>query len=104
MKIFHESVSVEQLTNSQFTFYSDHFKDEILIYFYDSTYFAISTFCPHFGGPLKLESGKISCHWHGWEFGMKTHKCVNRKVDLAPRMYKVNLEKNILKISYENNI
>ena len=40
-------------------YFSKIFNDEILIYKVNEEFFAISTFCPHFGGPLEIKDGKI---------------------------------------------
>ena len=68
-------------------FFSEVFNDEIIIYRKDQKLFAISGFCPHFGGPLAVESRKISCFWHNWQFDLESHKCVNQQVSIKLQSY-----------------
>lgn len=68
---------------------SEVFQDEILIYELNQTLYAISGFCPHFGGPLELEDDKIHCYWHDWDFDLRKHNCLNKKVNLSIRQYKI---------------
>ena len=72
-----------------YKYMSEVFQDEILIYELNQTIFAISGFCPHFGGPLELKDDKIHCHWHGWDFDLRKHNCLNKKVNLSIRQYKI---------------
>ncbi len=42
---------------------------------------ALGNVCPHKGGPLSegvIESGRLVCPWHGWEFVLSNGRCVNR--------------------------
>ena len=72
-------------------FFSTVFNDEIIIYQKDQKLFAISGFCPHFGGPLSVEESKINCFWHDWSFDPETLKCVNKKINIRLRSYGVKL-------------
>lgn len=72
-----------------YKFISKIFQDEILIYELDQNLFAISGFCPHFGGPLELKDNKIHCYWHDWNFDLRKHNCLNKKVNLSIRQYKI---------------
>jgi len=84
-------VSLNLLENDQYKFYSEVFVDELLIYMHENEYFAISTFCPHFGGPLVVSSGKLNCYWHDWDFHLAEHHCINRKIDVKAKRYKVKI-------------
>lgn len=64
-------------------YFSKIFNDEIMIYKVNKEFFAISTFCPHFGGPLEIKEGKINCYWHDWDFDSKSHFCTNRQVKIS---------------------
>jgi len=72
-----------------YKYMSEVFQDEILIYELNQTIFAISGFCPHFGGPLELKDDKIHCYWHDWAFDLRKHNCLNKKVNLSIRQYKI---------------
>ena len=72
-----------------YKYISEVFMDEILIYELDQNLFAISGFCPHFGGPLEVKGGKIHCFWHDWNFDLRKHNCLNKKVNLSVRPYKI---------------
>ena len=83
-----ETCTFEKLPH---TFFSTVFNDEIIIYQKDQKLYAISGFCPHFGGPLAVETSKIHCFWHNWKFDLKTHKCVNQEVNIKLQSYGVEL-------------
>lgn len=41
---------------------------------------AMEGVCPHRGGPLgeaTVESGVAVCPWHGWQFEVRTGRCLN---------------------------
>ena len=88
--------------NTGYIFDSKVFKDEILIYCSDGNFFAVSSFCPHFGGPLEYTSGDIRCYWHGWKFDLKSQKCINREVNCRLKNYRVEIQNNIIEIFYGN--
>ena len=73
------------------TFFSKVFNDEIIIYQKEQKFYAISGFCPHFGGPLNVESSKINCFWHNWSFDLETHKCINQRFSRKLRSYGIEL-------------
>jgi len=91
---------LSDLKQDQHKFFSDVFVDELLVYKHENEYFAISTFCPHFGGPLVLAEGKLNCYWHDWDFHLTEHHCINRRIDVKAKRYKVQLiSDNTLEIS-----
>lgn len=54
------------------------YKNEILIYNSGSAYHVFSSFCPHFGGPLKIKNGRLHCHFHDYYFSLHDGSCENR--------------------------
>ena len=49
--------------------------EKIAIYNVDGEFFAISSICPHEGGPLergRLEGYALTCPWHLWTFDIRT--------------------------------
>ena len=77
--------------DNTYRFMSIVFSDEIYVYHFTDKYYAISGFCPHFGGPLTLKNHKIECLWHGWEFHPENFNCTNHQVNCALKEYKVSL-------------
>ncbi len=52
---------------------------EIAIFKINSQLFAIDNQCLHMGGPLSeglLENDNITCPLHGWQFDVKSGKCI----------------------------
>jgi nitrite reductase/ring-hydroxylating ferredoxin subunit len=72
-----------------YKYHSTIFNDEIILYEYEDKLIAISSFCPHFGGPLEIGEGVISCYWHNWIFDICNHHCINKKIKLSIRSYKI---------------
>jgi len=64
------------------------FNDELLIFKHEKIFHVVSSFCPHFGGPVSYEKNTLKCYWHGWEFSPTTYRCINRKVNCKLREYK----------------
>lgn len=54
----------------------------------DGSIHAVDNLCPHQTGPLcrgDVQSGKVLCPWHGWEFELATGQCThipNTKVEV----------------------
>ena len=45
----------------------------------DGKFYAMQNICIHRGGPLgegSLDSGRVTCPWHAWEFDVKTGACL----------------------------
>lgn len=72
-----------------YKYFSAIFNDELIVYEVDEKLFAISSFCPHFGGPLEINGGKIRCYWHDWDFDLQKHNCINKKVNISVRSYQI---------------
>jgi nitrite reductase/ring-hydroxylating ferredoxin subunit len=101
--IIKEIISISVVDKSKgYLFESDKFNDEILVYFKENNYFAISSFCPHFGGPLSFSGEDIRCYWHGWKFDLNSHKCINRQVNCRLKTYNVIKKNTSLEISNGN--
>ncbi len=52
---------------------------EIALFNADGTLYAMDDTCPHRGGPLSegfVESGVITCPWHGWQFQLASGECL----------------------------
>ena len=50
----------------------------LAIFLYDGGYYACDNRCPHMGYPLSegsVRDGVLICHWHHWEFDLKTGGC-----------------------------
>ena len=71
------------------TIFSDILNDEILIYQFNGELRAVSSFCPHFGGPLEYKDKSLSCYWHGWRFDPETFVCTNHEVNCKVKSYSV---------------
>ena len=51
----------------------------VALYNLEGTVFATGNTCPHRGGPLgegELEGEVITCPWHGFQYEVKTGKCL----------------------------
>ena len=68
----------------------------------ENNFYAVSSFCPHFGGPLAFTGKDIRCYWHGWRFNLISYKCSNRQVNCKLKNYKVIKKGKILEI-YNGN-
>ena len=70
-------------------FFSKIFNDEIIVYELDGVLYAISSFCPHFGGPLEVHNDRINCYWHNWDFDKKNLSCINQNVNIRLYSYSI---------------
>ena len=53
-------------------------EETIALFRVDGKFYAVQNRCLHRGGPLAdghVESGVVTCPWHGWEFDVKTAEC-----------------------------
>lgn len=60
----------------------------------DGTVFAVTNTCPHRGGPLgegRLEAGTIVCPWHGFQYDVRTGRCLTNPA-LSIACHAVRLE------------
>lgn len=95
-----ERVSIEHFVSvDSYCFYSDKFRDRILIYKFDGEFFAVSQFCPHFGGPLELRVKEIYCPWHGLSFDCKNKSTNHPTAAMSLQSYNVNLVGEMLEIT-----
>ena len=54
-------------------------KNELIIYNKNNKYMVYSSFCPHFGGILKINNDKLHCHFHDYKYDLETGNCLNRE-------------------------
>jgi len=50
----------------------------LAVFRYQGEYYAVDNRCPHMGYPLSkgsIRDGVLICHWHHWEFDLKTGGC-----------------------------
>lgn len=64
----------------------------------DDTLIAHTLSCPHMLGPLKdanVKAGVLECPWHGYQFDLKTRKCISgQRCKLAPApLVKIDTDK-----------
>ena len=98
-EIKEEEISFEKLPHR---FISKVMNDEILLYSLNQKVYAVSGFCPHFGGPLELKDEMLICYWHDWSFDATEFFCTNRKINIKIKKYSVmELFKNKVRISNE---
>jgi len=67
--------------------------DELALYNVGGQFFAVENFCPHRGAPLAegiLCEYTVECILHGWEFDVRTGKCLTTDADI--RAYEVEIE------------
>jgi NAD(P)H-dependent nitrite reductase small subunit len=66
----------------------------IAVFNVNEEYFAMDGVCPHAGGPLAqgtVQSGVVTCPWHGWQFDVKTGRnCLNARI--TARSYPCKVE------------
>lgn len=51
---------------------------EVALFKVDGKVYAISSVCPHQGGPLDeggMNGKNVTCPWHGWEFDVTNGVC-----------------------------
>ena len=66
---------------------------ELAIFNVDGEFFAIANGCVHKGGPLgegELDREIVTCPWHGWQYDVKTGKCLTTPT--KTETYKVRVE------------
>lgn len=66
---------------------------DVALFNLGGTFYAINNTCLHRGGPLgegACEGDIVVCPWHGWEFEIKTGRCVtNPSAQVAAYQVKV---------------
>jgi len=65
---------VEEGKNKQFTVDGTH----VAVFKSEGSYHAVDNRCPHMGYPMSegtVRDGVLICHWHHWEFDLKTGGC-----------------------------
>ncbi len=69
---------------------------EIALFNIEGTFHAIDDMCPHRGGSLSegfIESGVVSCPWHGWQFQLANGECLTDP-GICQMKYEVKVEGN----------
>lgn len=72
----------------------------IALFNVDGAYYAIDNTCVHRGGPLaegELTGETVACPWHGWEYHVKTGKCVTNP-SACVKSYPVTVEGSDIKV------
>ncbi len=72
---------------------------EIALYNVNGEFYATENFCPHKGAPLAegiLCEHVIECFWHGWQFDVRTGRCLTVKEKLET--YVVVVEEGLIKV------
>ena len=75
--VFHQLCPVEVVAEGEskaFTVEGAH----LAVFRYQGEYHAVDNRCPHMGYPLSkgsIRDGVLICHWHHWEFDLKTGGC-----------------------------
>lgn len=75
--VFHRLCPAEALAEGEskaFTVEGAH----LAVFCYQGEYHAVDNRCPHMGYPLSkgsIRDGVLICHWHHWEFDLKTGGC-----------------------------
>ena len=64
------------------------FKNELIIYNKNNNYIIYSSFCPHFGGILKIKNNQLHCYFHDYKFDLETGLCINREIGSKCHKYK----------------
>jgi|SRR6267143_1281590 len=66
----------------------------VALYNVDGAVCATTNTCPHRGGPLgegELDAGVITCPWHGFQYEVRTGRCVTSAA-LSVNCYKVQVD------------
>lgn len=67
----------------------------IAVFNVDGEFYATDDACPHRGAPLgdgPLTGTVVTCTWHGWEFDVKSGRCVFNP-DISMNRYETKVEK-----------
>jgi len=75
--VYHKLCPAEEITEEKgkpFTVEGTH----LAIFLYEGEYSAVDNRCPHMGYPMSegsVRDGVLICHWHHWEFDLKSGGC-----------------------------
>ncbi len=75
--VYHKLCSAEEFAEGQgkpFSVDGTH----LAVFLYKGHYYAVDNRCPHMGYPMSkgsVRDGILICHWHHWEFDLKTGGC-----------------------------
>lgn len=74
------------------------------VYRQDEEFHVLDGICPHAGGPLgkgTLQSGIVTCPWHGWQFDVETGQhCLSSEICAA--RWPATVENGMICITLEN--
>lgn len=77
--------------------------DELAVYNVGGEFYATENFCPHKGAPLSdgaLCGHIVECGWHGWQFDVRSGKCLT--VPERLKTYEVKVEQGLVKIIHHS--
>ena len=60
----------------------------LAVFLYEGKFQAVDNRCPHMGYPMSqgsIRDGVLICHWHHWEFDLKTGGCLQGLSNRSPR-------------------
>lgn len=83
----------------RYTFFSEVFLDELLIVKRGTELKVVSSFCPHFGGPLEYHCDHYYCPWHGLKFNGQTFKSERGERDMRLKVYAAKIVGSKIEIS-----
>ncbi len=96
--------SLEELNRSKrVTRIVEELRDEITAIDLDGKTHVFSSVCPHFGGEFKFDrrAGKTWCKWHGYEFDIRSGKCLTfPKLKTCLRHYEFQENDGYLEVLY----
>jgi nitrite reductase/ring-hydroxylating ferredoxin subunit len=79
MKKIYVCKKTELLSNNHYIF-NIHKNEQVVIFQLNNSFYAVENRCPHAGAYIhdgEIEDHIITCIWHGWQFDLKTGKCLN---------------------------
>ena len=75
--VYHKLCAATEITSGKskpFTVEGTH----IAVFHHEDGFYAVDNRCPHMGYPMSegsVRDGVLICHWHHWEFDLKTGGC-----------------------------
>lgn len=99
------SLDVLPKNNGEYIYYDiPKLKDELLIARKNNKFIVLSSFCPHFGGPLRFDKqdNLLKCYFHNYHFDSDIGNCINRKVKMSCLFYKFEITDKFLKVFIED--
>ena len=75
--------------------------EELALFNVEGQLFAVENICPHKGAPLAegtICGHKLECPLHGWEFDVRTGKCLTTDADLKTYCVEIENEEIVILI------